>query len=405
MRAFVILVFVCLSQLGYTQIDKDFFLIARNTGEKQLADSSILKVFGFAEDLSSHPKVPGPTLIVQEGDSVEIDLWNVSQGAPHTIHLHGLDVDQANDGVPHLSFEVLHMDHGYYRFEAPHAGTYLYHCHVASTIHVQAGMYGMIIVKERNNEKKTWTNGFDFDREFSFLSSEIDTNWHKDEVLDHAHGDTVKVIPVPPYHPQWFLVNGFANQQLINEKVEIYGAKNEGIYLRLANIGFYGNTYRFPAEMNAEIVSSDGRPLPQVEKSDSVVIQPGERYGVMLYPTDTFNGSMTVDYFNMNTFVTENTQEVAIRLLETASVPEIELQSIEVYPNPFKDGFQVHAQGPGTVSKLLIQDMNGKVLWSAAINHPSQLNQVYPTALPNGIYILQVHTREGAFYSKKLFKL
>jgi len=130
-------------------------LIARNTGEKVLADGKIIKSMGYSLRLSENPGVPGPTLVYYEGDSVTIDLWNVSQGAPHTIHLHGLDVDQQNDGVPHLSFTVGHMEHGFYRFKAPHPGTYLYHCHVVSAIHVQGGMYGLLIVKPKNEENKT----------------------------------------------------------------------------------------------------------------------------------------------------------------------------------------------------------------------------------------------------------
>jgi len=102
-------------------------IIGRNVGWKTLSDGNNVRVFGFADNLSQYPDVPGPTLEFTEGDSVIIDFWNISQGAPHTIHLHGLDVNQENDGVPHLSFEVHHMEHGFYRFRAPAAGTYLYH--------------------------------------------------------------------------------------------------------------------------------------------------------------------------------------------------------------------------------------------------------------------------------------
>ena len=131
----------------YSQIDYSKLIIGRNNGTMVLHDGNITDIFGFAETLGESISLPGPTINITEGDSVQIDFWNVSQGAPHTIHLHGLDVNQENDGVPALSYEVHHMDHGYYKFKAPHPGTYIYHCHVVSTIHVQAGMYGVIIVK------------------------------------------------------------------------------------------------------------------------------------------------------------------------------------------------------------------------------------------------------------------
>ncbi|MFY0644057.1 MAG: multicopper oxidase domain-containing protein [Bacteroidia bacterium] len=406
MRTSIISIFLLLSQVVLAQIDKDFFLIARNTGEKQLADSSIITVFGFAEDLSTHPSIPGPTLIMNEGDSVEIDLWNVSQGAPHTIHLHGLDVDQENDGVPSLSFEVLHMDHGFYRFEAPHAGTYLYHCHVVSTIHVQAGMYGLIIVKEKNNEKKTWTDGYDYDREFAFLNSEIDTVWHRDSVLDHPHGDTVTLVAIPPYHPQFFLVNGYSDQQLIDNEVKVYGAKNEAIYLRLANVGYYGNTFHFPPELDATIIASDGRPLPQSEQSDSIVILPGERYGVMLYPTDTLNSQISVDYFNLNSYRTEGNQFLEVNILETASKEEqINIEPL-VYPNPFTSHFSLELGELGqNVTGLQIAELNGKVVWETKVQDVTKIESVDLRGLNSGIYILQIATSDGSIFIKKLVKL
>ena len=40
-----------------------------------------------------------------EGQLTQIEFLNQSS-MPHTIHLHGLDVDQANDGVPQTSAVV-----------------------------------------------------------------------------------------------------------------------------------------------------------------------------------------------------------------------------------------------------------------------------------------------------------
>ena len=37
----------------------------------------------------------------------------------------------------------------------------------------------------------------------------------------------------------------------------------------------------FPSGLNAQVVSSDGRPLSNIELTDTVLIYPGERYGVI----------------------------------------------------------------------------------------------------------------------------
>jgi FtsP/CotA-like multicopper oxidase with cupredoxin domain len=339
MRGLVIYMSLFLAALNASgQQDIDLLLIARNTGIKQLADSTNIRVFGFAKTLSAQPNVPGPTLTANEGDSVHIDLWNVSQGAPHTIHLHGLDVDQQNDGVPHLSFDVGHMKHGFYHFKAPHAGTYLYHCHVASTIHVQAGMYGLIIIKPKDGSNTTWTGGYSYSQESSFLLSEIDTTWHKDSVLLHDHDTSTAIhqIKIPSFDPQYFLINGFSDQQLISEKTEFNSKANQTDYIRLANIGFCGNRVIFPPGLNARIISSDGRPLPEAEISDTVYLYPGERYGVITKPVSEFVGVIKFDYVDLNTNRLKNSQYVPVNIVGNAAVNKTRQPdfSFKIVPNP-----------------------------------------------------------------------
>ena len=54
-------------------------IIGRNTGAKLLADGTTTRVFGFAETLSGAIDVPGPTIYMNEGDSVNIDFWNETE--------------------------------------------------------------------------------------------------------------------------------------------------------------------------------------------------------------------------------------------------------------------------------------------------------------------------------------
>ena len=84
----------------------------------KLWDGQEIALMGYTSKLSDTLKLPSPVLTVNEGDSVELHMYNFSQGAPHTIHLHGLDVDQANDGVPGLSSVVPHGESFYYRFKS-----------------------------------------------------------------------------------------------------------------------------------------------------------------------------------------------------------------------------------------------------------------------------------------------
>ncbi len=386
-------------------------LIARNTGSKILANSDTIRVFGFAQDLLDNPNVPGPTIYANEGDSVHLDLWNVSQGAPHTIHLHGLDVDQQNDGVPHLSFEVGHMDHGFYHFKAPHAGTYLYHCHVVSSIHVQAGMYGLIIIKPSDGGSSTWNGGYAFDNDFSFLMSEIDTNWHTDSVLMHAHDTTMPMMPIaiPDFHPQFFLINGFSDQQLAAEGIEFTAAVDEVNYVRLTNIGYCGTRVIFPAGLNAKIIDSDGRALPTEEISDTIYIFPGERYGVLSSAEVEFTDFIQFEYFNLNTLEVKNTQLVPVIIAGFAEIVSEEMNGIElsIVPNPFNDLAEIRFHLPkGQELSISIFDVSGRSITEIESMFYEAGNHVLPISQlvrGDGHYLVRLSS-EGKSLTQKFVR-
>jgi len=398
---------------AFSQNQVDYFLIMRNTGKKVLANADTIRVFGFATSLGAQPNVPGPTLIANEGDSVHINAWNVSQGAPHTIHLHGLDVDQANDGVPHLSFDIGHMEHGYYNFKAPHAGTYLYHCHVTSAVHVQAGMYGLIIIKPTDGSNTTWNGGYAFEREHAYFLSEIDTNWHTDTLLNHAHDSTLAInyVTIPKYNPQFFLINGFSDQQLAENNIEYTSGLNEVNYVRLASIGYCGVRVIFPPELNAKIISSDGRPFPTPQFSDTIYIFPGERFGILTESSIEFQGEITYEYFNLNTLETIGTQVVPVTVVNNVGLENIALTTVsfEVVPNPFEQKASIQFElENSTFIELSIFDLQGKLIFkSKKINCNKGINSlsIGDYFIASGSYLVQLTVDEKNKSTKKVVKL
>lgn len=356
---------LCLALQAQTVVE----VTGRTYTLKPMADGTSLRVFGFADDPLLESPVPGYTIEVNEGDSVIIDFLNFSQGAPHTIHLHGLDVNQANDGVPHLSFEVFHMEHGYYRFRAPHAGTYLYHCHVVSSIHVQAGMYAMLIVHPPDGSKTTWEGGYEYHSEWRLMMSEMDKAWHHDSVLVHPYdtsGD-MHMVHIPEYHPQYFLVNGLSDQQL-RQQSPLSAEVNGSIYLRLANMGFLKNRVIFPPGLNARIVSSDGRPLPVEEETDTVHIHPGERYGVLCSATAEVTDSIRIEYINMNTGLIDSIQYVRYTIEGFLSADDANEDRVAVrqFPNP-SDGRIVIDNGYMKVLQLCITNAMGQMVLNTMV--------------------------------------
>lgn len=89
---------------------------------------------------------PGPTLRVRQGDLVVVHVVNhLSFGI--TIHWHGIDVPNSQDGVAGLTQNAIQPGQTYtYRFVANEPGTYWYHSHQFSQAETDGGLFGALIV-------------------------------------------------------------------------------------------------------------------------------------------------------------------------------------------------------------------------------------------------------------------
>jgi len=103
------------------------------------------------ETWSYNGAVPGPELRFRQGDRLRIEVENALD-ADTTVHWHGLRVPNAMDGVPHLTQPPIAARGGRfaYEYDLPDAGTYWYHPHLGSAEQVGRGLYGALIVAERN---------------------------------------------------------------------------------------------------------------------------------------------------------------------------------------------------------------------------------------------------------------
>lgn len=397
--AFLLLFFVAL--MATAQSNKNFTLIMRTTGYLVLWNNDTITTYGFATKLSQNPPVPGPVLTVNEGDSVFVLAKNISQGPPHTIHFHGLDVNQANDGTPSTSFELHHMEDSTYRFKAAHAGTYIYHCHMGDVVHVQMGMYGLVIVKAAGAAKTAWTGGPTYDKEYSWLTSEIDKHWH-DSIPNTEHDSTMtghEMFMIPKYIPDYFLVNGKSKQQIGNDTAtSIYAKKNELVYLRLGNIGYLKNQYVFPSFLHAKVIDSDGRPLPASFDADTVYVSPGERYGVMLHPSLETNDGVSVNYISMNTGLISATEYVPVQIHGVAGINELPMDDgLIIYPNPADEEVMVHYEKAIEI-KVTLMNVLGELVLNP--NPAIQTVRLNTSELKPGVYLLKAETGEKSLVRK-----
>ncbi|MDO3700174.1 multicopper oxidase family protein [Micromonospora sp. C28SCA-DRY-2] len=93
-------------------------------------------------------QVPGPELTATVGDVLEVTLRNRDIARGVTLHWHGYDVPNSQDGVPGVTqAAVLPGQEFVYRFRADQVGTYWYHTHSASDVGVRKGLYGVLVVR------------------------------------------------------------------------------------------------------------------------------------------------------------------------------------------------------------------------------------------------------------------
>ena len=91
---------------------------------------------------------PGPRIVAKQGDLVQVTLRNENVAEGITLHWHGVDVPNAEDGVAGVTQDAIPPGKSYvYRFVAKDAGTYWYHSHQVSHEQVQKGLYGVLIVQ------------------------------------------------------------------------------------------------------------------------------------------------------------------------------------------------------------------------------------------------------------------
>jgi FtsP/CotA-like multicopper oxidase with cupredoxin domain len=210
--------------------------------------------------------VPGPVLRFRQGDRLRIAVENALQ-VDTTVHWHGIRLPNAMDGVPHVTQAPIAARGGsfVYEFGLPDAGTYWYHPHVASSVQVARGLYGALIVEEREPPQ--------VDRDLVWVLSD----WRLDRqarmledfgsAMDSSHagriGNTVTV-----------------NGQIL----ESFSVRaGERIRLRLINAStarIFGLAFEGHAPW---VIAHDGQPVsPHPPESDRVVLGPGMRADLIL---------------------------------------------------------------------------------------------------------------------------
>ena len=273
-------------------------------GNLFMADGASIRTWYFGSGFHGDRTFGGPVFEANEGEMVQMTL---SSMMPHSIHFHGLDVDQANDGVPGTSGYVgsgmggggFGRVSGYtslgssytYTFTAPHAGTYMYHCHVDTSVHFEMGMYGTVIIRPADGSTNVaWAGGPAYDKEYIWQLGTFDSSWH---------GSMVSGSQTARYRPDYFMINGRDGTNAgTDSTVAVTASAGQKVLIRVNGTSYQPSMVRLGG-LPFDVIASDGRPLAQTYTATEQLVCCGERYDLLLTMPSSGQYTATVDYYDI----------------------------------------------------------------------------------------------------------
>lgn len=223
-------------------------------GFVKMADETVLYMFGF-KGVTGVPDAdvmntgmlaassPGPHLVAKEGQNVYLSLSNVGMVMrpdlfdPHTVHWHGFpNASSVFDGEPMGSISINMGATLTYYYNAPDPGTYMYHCHVEATEHMQMGMFGNAWVEPKQNVTGYAPNNVPpgkyvyndqdgstaYDVEYPIQLIGFDRNFHEQHIA-------VQPLPFADMFDDYHQINGRGYPDTVNPGPLAGPAENGGI--------------------------------------------------------------------------------------------------------------------------------------------------------------------------------
>ena len=161
----------------------------------------------------------GPTLFMNKGDSVTLNVKNNLPTAPTTVHWHGFHIPAKHDGSPYQMIAPSTTWSPSFKIRN-NAATYWYHAHPHGKTEIQVlkGLAGMIIIRDSAEASYNLPRHYKIDDFPLIVQSrifddffQIGTATHDDSVL-MVNGTANAYLPVPKQVVRFRLLNGSADR-------------------------------------------------------------------------------------------------------------------------------------------------------------------------------------------------
>ncbi len=336
-------------------------------GYVRMADGRVLYMFGFG-DLTGHTadmammhgemgaNSPAPTIILDEGDEFYLTLTNVGMKHrpdlfdPHSVHFHGFpNASAIFDGMPDASASVNMGASLTYYYNIVRPGTFMYHCHVESTEHMQMGMLGQLYVRPAQNRLPNgavlgshvhfnpdwsafpWEDDSELGDKYAYNDGDGSTRYDVDFALQlggfdpdfHQASDDVQPLPFAYMDDKYPLINGRGYPDTIkagslpaledngwkqSQKIPalVKAKKGQKILIRLSNLNVTRTHTLELLGIPMLIIGKDATLLrgptgkSLYYQTQSVSLGGGESYDILLDTTDVPVGTYFLYSSNLN---------------------------------------------------------------------------------------------------------
>ena len=211
--------------------------------------------------LAYNDSVPGPTLHVDQGSRLTVEVRNDSD-MEATVHWHGLRVENRYDGVPFETQPPIPVGGHYTQLlQFPDAGVYWYHPHIREDYGLELGLYGTVVVEP--SDPSYWAPA---DR---FLTLTLD------DLLVEDH----KIAPFLRDGPTYTAMGRFGNVMLANGETAFVDDARVGEVIRIFLVNT-ANTRIFKFGITGarmKLVGGDSGRHEHESFVDDVLLAPSER--------------------------------------------------------------------------------------------------------------------------------
>ena len=286
---------------------------------------------------------PAPTIVLDEGDEFYLNLTNVGMLMrpdlfdTHTVHFHGFpQAATVYDGVPDSSISISMGATLTYYYKINDPGTYMWHCHVEATEHMQMGMLGNLYIKPAQNGTVINYNGKDYSQ-FVYNDGDGSTGYDVEYPIQlgsfdgafHDASENTQPLPFALMEDNYPMINGRGYPDTVDPREDTFptteGANNtvvptsqpvsslitatagEKVLLRISNLSIYRYYTLQSLGIPMHVVGKDAKLLRTADgmtdlyyDTNSVQVGGGESFDVIMDTTGVTPGTYYLYSSNLN---------------------------------------------------------------------------------------------------------